>query len=78
MEITTFRDWLAEHGCRVHRLERGHGPGHPIIAVEREGQRAELPPLGPHERIGIEAARSVCEQLGLDWTQLPGPHGRAL
>ena len=76
MQSTTFRDWLAERGCRMHTLERGHGVGHPTVAVEREGRRAELPPAGPHERLDPDLVRDICERLGLDWNELPGPKGR--
>jgi hypothetical protein len=77
MQSSTFRDWLAEHGCRFHKHERGHGLGHATVAVERQGRTAELPLVGSHERLDPDLVRDVCDRLDLDWNELPGPQGRA-
>jgi hypothetical protein len=77
MQSTTFREWLAERGCHFHQHERGHGHGHVVVSVEREGRTAELPLVGSHERLDPALVRDVCDRLGLDWNELPGPMGRA-
>jgi hypothetical protein len=72
-----FRAWLAARGCRFHQHERGHGRDHAVVTVEREGLSAELPLVGSHEPLDADLVREVCERLGLDWNELPGPQGRA-
>lgn len=75
MQSATFRDWLTERGCRFQQHERGHGRGHAVVTVEREGRIAELPLVGSHERLDAVLVRDVCERLGLDWNELPGSKG---
>lgn len=76
MQATTFRKWLSEQGCRFdHQQEkRAHGPT--TVTVHREGRSAELPLVGSRKRLDPEEVRRICERLGLDWSQLPGPKSR--
>jgi hypothetical protein len=77
MESATFRKWLAERGCRFdsHEHEK-RGEGQAKITVHLNGRRSEAPLGGSREAIDPEVARHICEQLGLDWSELPGPAGR--
>jgi len=77
MDSATFRSWLAERGCRFdpHHEQRGQGPA--AVIVHREGRTAELPLVGSHKPIDLETARAICQALALDWSELPGPEGRA-
>jgi hypothetical protein len=77
MESETFRTWLAERGCRFDHHQERRGGGQAAVTVRREGRTAQLPLIGSHRSIDEETARAVCEALGLDWSQLPGPEGRA-
>jgi hypothetical protein len=77
MEAATFRKWLSEQGCRFdHRQheKRAHVPT--TVTVHREGRSAELPLVGSRKRLDPEEVRRICERLGLDWSQLPGPKSR--
>jgi hypothetical protein len=77
MDSETFRNWLAERGCRFdHKTRRERGAGHGVVTVHREGRTALLPMLGSNEAIELEAARAVCDSLGLNWADLPGPKSR--
>ncbi len=77
MEIDTFRKWLSERGCHFDtpRHERGEGHGH--LTIHREGRHAELPLTGSHHQLDADTVHRVCEALGLDEMELPGPKGRA-
>jgi mRNA interferase HicA len=77
MEIDTFRKWLAERGCHfdTQRHQRGDGQGH--LTIHREGRIAELPLTGSHHHLDADAVRQVCETLGLNEMELPGPKGHA-
>ena len=75
MRTDTFRAWLAERGCRFDQSARG--TGHGVLTVHLEQRSAELEMPGPHKSLDEETVRRVCEELGLDWSQLPGPIGRA-
>jgi len=78
MDSATFRDWLAQRGCRFDPYEhdeRGHGLGG--VTIHREGRTATLPFAGSHKPIDIETARQICQALALDWKELPGPMSRA-
>ncbi len=77
MESATFRKWLSERGCRFdqHEHEQRH-QGHVVVTVHREGRKAEVPLGGSHEIIDPRIVRRTCEELGLDWSQLPGPQSR--
>ena len=73
MESAAFRKWLAEQGCRFDRHEhQQRGQGHVVVTVHREGRMAEVPLGGSDARV----VRRACEELGLDWSQLPGPKSR--
>jgi hypothetical protein len=77
MESATFRKWLTERGCRFDRHEHEkRGEGQVIVTVHREGRKAEVPLGGSHQILDARVARQACEELGLDWSQLPGPKGR--
>jgi hypothetical protein len=77
MEAGTFRNWLVEKGCRIDAGEhpRGH-EGHGEITVHREGRKTRLPLTGMHHALDPRIVRGVCDELGLDFKQLPGPQGR--
>ena len=77
MESATFRKWLADQGCHFDKLEhkhRHHGPV--MVTVHREGRKAEVPLGGSHQILDARIVRQTCEQLGLDWSRLPGPKSR--
>jgi hypothetical protein len=77
MDSETFRSWLAERGCRFDHHEEDRGDGQAAVTVHREGRTARLPLIGSHKPIDLETARAVCTALALDWSELPGPAGRA-
>ena len=76
MESATFRKWLTEHGCRFDQHEHERGEGQVIVTVHREGRKAEVPLGGSHQILDARVVRRTCEELGLDWLQLPGPKDR--
>jgi hypothetical protein len=76
MESETFRRWLAEHGAASSDSHpRGH-EGHGEVTVHREGRKARLPLTGAHHALDPRIVRRVCDELGLDTAQLPGPQSR--
>jgi hypothetical protein len=77
MEAATFRNWLVEHGCRIdaERHPRGH-EGHGEVTVHREGRKAQLPLTGARHALDTRTVHRICDDLGLDATQLPGPQSR--
>jgi hypothetical protein len=77
VEIGTFRKWLVERGCRIDTDEhpRGH-EGHGEVTVHHEGRRARVPLASPHHALDPRVVRRVCEELGLDPSELPGPKSR--
>ena len=77
MDSDTFRSWLAERGCRFDHHEETRGRGQAAVTIHHEGRTAELPLVGSHKPIDLDTARDICQALGLDWSQLPGPEGRA-
>lgn len=78
MESRTFRDWLAERGCRFDSHEQsGRSHGHPEVTVRRENLSAKLPLLGLHEDLDPRVVRQICDELQLDWSELPGPQSRS-
>jgi hypothetical protein len=77
MDSDTFRNWLAERGCRFDHHPEHRGEGQAAVTVHREGRTAELPLVGSRKPIDPETARAVCAALALDWSELPGPAGRA-
>jgi hypothetical protein len=77
MESATFRKWLEQHGCRFDRHEHHtRGEGQVVVTVHREGRVAQAPLGGSRKDIDPREARRVCEELGLDWRELPGPKSR--
>jgi hypothetical protein len=76
MESATFRKWLTEQGCRFDRHEHQRHEGHVMVTVHREGRKAEVPLGGSHQILDLRVVRQACEDLGLDWSQLPGPKSR--
>ena len=77
MEYATFRKWLAERGCRFDTQHEERGEGHAAVTVHREGRTAELPLVGLRQDLDPRSVRQVCEALGLEWSELPGPKSRA-
>ncbi len=77
MERATFRKWLVEQGCRFdrHEHEQWH-EGHVIVTVHPEGRKAEVPLGGSQQILDPRVVRRACEELGLDWSQLPGQKSR--
>jgi hypothetical protein len=78
MESTTFRKWLADHGCRFDQHEHEHRrhDGPVMVTVRREGKKSEVPLGGARQSLDPRIVRQACEELGLGWTQLPGPASR--
>ena len=77
MESATIRKWLAEQGCRFDRQEHEErGEGHVVVTVHREGRTSQAPLGGSRKDLDPRDLRRVCEELGLDWSELPGPKGR--
>jgi len=77
MESTTFRKWLADQGCRFDKLEHRHRHEGPVmVTVHRDGRKTEVLLGGSHQILDARITRRACEDLGLDWTQLPGPRSR--
>jgi hypothetical protein len=77
MESATFRKWLAERGCRFdHHEHQERGEGQVMVTVHREERTSQAPLGGSHKDLDLRDARRVCEELGLDWSELPGPTGR--
>ena len=77
MESATFRKWLMKHGCRFDQQEhRQRHKGQVMVTVHRGNRRAELPLGGSHQILDPRVVRQACEDLGLDWSQLPGPTSR--
>jgi len=77
MESATFRKWLAEQGCRFdHHEHQERGEGQVMVTVHREGRTSQAPLGGSRKDLDPRDARRVCEELGLDWSELPGPKGR--
>ena len=77
MEGQTFRRWLAERGCRFDQHGHGRHEGHVRVTVHREGRNTEIPLGGSHDILDPRVVRRACEELGLDWSQLPGSKSRA-
>lgn len=77
MESATFRKWLAAQGCRFDPHEhQARGEGHVIVTVHREGRTSQAPLGGSRKDLDPRDVRRVCEELGLDWSELPGPKSR--
>jgi hypothetical protein len=76
MESATFRNWLVEQGCSFDTQHEVRGEGHGTLTIHREGRTAELSLVGSRHELDPRSVRQVCEALGLDWFDLPGPKGR--
>jgi hypothetical protein len=77
MESATFRKWLAEQGCRFDRHEHHQRhEGHVMVTVHRDGRKTEIPLGGSREPIDPRIVKRACKDLGIDWSQLPGPKSR--
>jgi len=77
VESATFRNWLAERTCRFdHHEHHDRGEGHVMVTVHREGRTSQAPLGGSRKDLDPRDARRVCEELGLDWSDLPGPKSR--
>jgi hypothetical protein len=78
MESATFRKWLAEQGCRFDQHESHQRHDGPVsVTVHREGRKAEVPLGGSRQSLDPRVVRQACDELGLDWSKLPGPQSRA-
>jgi hypothetical protein len=76
MESTTFRKWLADRGCRFDHGHEKRGEGPVLVMVHHEGRTAEVLLGGSRQKLDPRVVRRVCEELALDWSQLPGPKSR--
>ena len=77
MESATFRKWLSEKGCRFdHHEHEERGEGQVMVTVHREGRTSQAPLGGSRKELDPRDVRRVCEELGLDWSKLPGPQSR--
>jgi hypothetical protein len=76
MESATFRKWLIQQGCRLDTQHEGRGEGLGTLTIHREGRTAELSLAGPRHELDPRSVRQVCEALGLQWSDLPGPQSR--
>jgi hypothetical protein len=47
-----------------------------MVIVHHEVRKAEVPLGGSRQILDPRVARRVCEELGLDWSELPGPKTR--
>jgi mRNA interferase HicA len=47
-----------------------------MVTVHREGRTSQAPLGGSRKDLDPRDARRVCEELGLDWSDLPGPKSR--
>jgi hypothetical protein len=55
---------------------RVRGEGHVIVTVHREGRTSQALLGGSRKDLDPRGEPRVCEELGLDWSDLPGPKGR--
>ena len=76
MESATFRKWLADQGCRFDQHEQHRHEGPVMVTVHREGKKSEVPLGGSRQSLDSRTVRQACDELGLDWTHLPGPASR--
>jgi hypothetical protein len=77
MESATFRKWPSEKGCRFdHHEHQERGEGQVMVTVHREGRMSQAPLGGSRKELDPRDVRRVCEELGLDWSKLPGPQSR--
>jgi hypothetical protein len=77
MQGATFREWLAEQGCHFDQyVHHKRHEGHVVVTVHREGRQTQIRLEGSHKDLDPREVRRACEELGLDWSQLPGPKSR--
>jgi len=77
MKSETFRKWLAERDCRFdHRKHQERGKGPVVVTVHREGRIAKAPLSISHQDLDPRVVRRICDELGLDWSELPGLKSR--
>ncbi len=76
MEYATFREWLDKRACRFDTQLEGRGEGHGTVTIHRQGRTAELPLVGSRHELDPTSVQTVCEGLGLEWSDLPGPKSR--
>jgi hypothetical protein len=77
MESATFREWLAERGCRFEAGKDSVGThGHVYVTVHRGDRKAILPDVGTKKRLDPAAVHQIVDELGLDRNELPGPMSR--
>jgi hypothetical protein len=73
MESANISKGLADRGCRFDHGHEKRGDGPVMVIVHREGRKAEVPLGGSRQILDPRVVRRVCEELGLDWSELPGP-----
>ena len=73
MESATFRKWLSDRGCHFDQHEHKRGDGPVIFTVHREGRRSEVPLGGSRQHLDQHVVQQICQDLGLDPAELPGP-----
>ena len=73
MQSATFQKWLTEHGCQFDLHVRKRGEGHVLVTIHREGRKSEVPLGGSRQDLDPRDVRRACEELGLDWNELPYP-----
>jgi hypothetical protein len=47
-----------------------------MVTVHRDHRKTEIPLGGSRETLDSRIVQRACEELGLDWSQLPGPKSR--
>jgi len=64
---------LGQLGARPHASKGGHkrGEGRVLVTVHREGLKSEVPLGGSRQDLDPGDVRRACEELGLDWGDLP-------
>lgn len=78
MESETFRQWLAERGCRFAAGKDSIGAhGHAYVTVHLGDRQAVLPEIGTKKALDERTVRRIVDELGLNWNDLPGPSSRA-
>ncbi|MDP4006371.1 hypothetical protein [Methylobacterium sp. NEAU K] len=78
MEPATFRQWLAERGCRFDSGKDSAGThGHASVTVHHGHRKSVLPGIGTKQALDPAVVRQIVDDLGLDRSELPGPVSRA-
>jgi hypothetical protein len=78
MESETFKKWLAERGCTFEQHQRTGRKtvGNAAVTVRLGNRHASLPLVGSRKRLDPRIVKQVVDNLGLEWSELPGPKGR--